>query len=150
MKIEVMTREHIADIAELEKQCFSSPWSESSLIDQLNISTAYFVVATKDNMLLGYAGMHCVVCEAYIDNIAVNPDFRNAGIGSKLIEALVAEAKRRGAEFISLEVRESNAAARLYEKHGFSVVGKRKDFYSAPKEDALIMTLYFEAEIEEN
>ena len=93
--------------------------------------------------MLGYAGLHVAVDEGYIDNIAVREEYRRQGVGEALLGAFI----RFGTEklaFLTLEVRPSNEPAiRFYMKHGFAQVGRRKNFYSAPKEDALLMTLEF-------
>lgn len=143
MEIVRMSAEHIEKIAELEGLCFSAPWSKNSLMEQLGNNLAYFVTAMERDEVLGYGGMHCIAGEAYIDNIAVFPLARNKGVGLAIVERLIKEAKTRKAEFISLEVRESNPAVSLYKRAGFLMVGKRPGFYSTPREDALIMTLTF-------
>lgn len=144
IKIVRMAVEHIAQIALLERSCFSQPWSEKSLEQELKNEDAYFVAAVNEKgEVLGYGGMHTPCGDCYIDNIAVNSDFRNRGIGDLLVKALVDRAKGIG-NFISLEVRASNGAAiSLYLKNGFIRAGLRKSFYCDPTEDALILTKYF-------
>ncbi|MDO4459212.1 MAG: ribosomal protein S18-alanine N-acetyltransferase [Clostridia bacterium] len=141
--IEKMTEKHIPQVAELEKICFSEPWSENSLREEIENQDAYFIVAAGDDEVLGYAGMHLSFGDGFIDNIAVFPNHRGRKIGEKLTAALIEKAGENG-EFITLEVRESNTPAiRLYEKLGFAEVGRRKNFYTDPRESAIIYTLNF-------
>ena len=136
--------EHIPQIATLERICFSEPWSEESILDAYKNSTKFFV-AEEDGKVLGYVGISCILDEGYITNIAVFPTERGRGIGTALLKRLFSMAGDISLSFISLEVRESNLAAiSLYEKLGFKVEGKRKNFYRDPQEDGLIMTKRFE------
>ena len=139
-----MDRSHIEEIAALEKECFSTPWTEQMLTDALFDSQASFIVAeAEDGHILGYAGLHVIVDEGYIDNIAVTPDARRHGVASALLDVYC----RFGAvnlAFLTLEVRASNQAAiGLYEKYGFQRAGLRPGYYQHPREDAVIMTRYF-------
>lgn len=135
---------HIKDIAKLEKVCFSTPWSEQSILDAFKTGTRFFV-CEKDNKVLGYVGISAILDEGYITNVAVFPEYRNQGVASALLSHLEEFAKEKSLSFISLEVRESNAnAISLYNKFGFAVEGKRKNFYTFPQEDALIMTKRFD------
>lgn len=137
-----MQESHVAEIAEIEKQCFSVPWSENGIRAELDDKTARFLVCVSGDRVLGYVGVHEVCEEAYIANIAVCNGYRRFGIGEELMESAEDEARMRGCEFISLEVRKSNeSAVALYKKLGYNIAGKRKNFYSDPPEDALIMTL---------
>lgn len=135
---------HIKEIARLEKICFSTPWSEQTIADAFKTGTRFFV-AEKDNKILGYVGISAILDEGYITNVAVFPEARRQGVASALLETLFDFAKEKGLSFISLEVRESNISAiSLYEKFGFKTEGKRKNFYSHPQENALIMTKRFD------
>lgn len=128
-----MTREHTELLAELEKLCFARPWSQKALLDEVDNPNAYFVTAVDGDIVLGYGGMHCACKEYYMDNVAVFGHHRRKGVGSAIVEALAAEAKRRGGEFISLEVRPSNAQAlRLYTRLGFAEEGRRPEFLFQP------------------
>ncbi|MGN1348181.1 MAG: ribosomal protein S18-alanine N-acetyltransferase [Acutalibacteraceae bacterium] len=139
-----MSSEHIAEVAKIEKECFSAPWSEKALSEELTNDVSHFFVCLDDNKVAGYAGVHIMSGECYIDNIAVSASHRRQKIGSLLIEKLIVTAKNEGGEFISLEVRQSNKPAIcLYEKFGFISVGVRKNFYDFPTEDAIIMTKTF-------
>jgi ribosomal-protein-alanine N-acetyltransferase len=139
-----MVSDHIAEIAQLEIVCFSSPWSEKSLSDELENENSHFLVAVSD-VVLGYIGVQEICGEAYITNIAVFGEYRKSGVGRSLLKSACDGAKSRGCEFITLEVRESNAPAiSLYESEGFERVGIRKNFYSSPIENAVLFTKYFE------
>jgi len=143
-----MDRSHISQIAALERECFSQPWSEQLLEDALFDPQASFIVAEdgEEGNVLGYAGLHAVLDEGYIDNIAVIPDARRHGVASALLDVFCRFGAAKLA-FLTLEVRASNAAAiGLYEKYGFRQEGLRPDFYQQPKEDALIMTRFFTKE----
>lgn len=142
-----MDRSHIPQIEKLEQTCFSVPWTENMLTDALFDPQASFIVAEDDEgNVVGYAGLHVVLDEGYIDNVAVEPDARRHGVGSALLEVFC----RFGAAnlaFLTLEVRASNEAAiGLYEKHGFHRAGLRQGYYQKPKEDAVIMTREFSHE----
>ncbi len=142
--ISAMEKKHTFDIAEIEKVCFSRPWSQKSIENELENESAYFYVAIENGNVAGYCGTHIVLDECYIANIAVLPKYRGNGLGKLLTEHLINTAKKNDCAFITLEVRPSNTVAvKMYEKLGFKVLGKRKNFYSSPIEDGLIMTLYF-------
>ncbi len=139
-----MKKEDIAELAQLEKECFSLPWSEKSLSEELQNPVARFYVAKDGEKTVGYIGAFNVGGEVSITNIAVKQEYRNRGIATKLINTLKSKMQEEKAEFITLEVRASNETAiRLYEKNGFETVGLRKGFYENPKEDAVLMTFYF-------
>ena len=144
-----MTAEHIPHIAELERTCFSHPWSEELLLQELwNDASAVIVAEGEDGTVLGYAGVSTVLDEGYIDNVAVASQFRRQGVADELIAALVRFGRAKLA-FLTLEVRASNAPAiALYAKHGFREAGRRKNYYDDPKEDAILMTLEFDHETE--
>lgn len=132
----------IAEVARLEKECFSSPWSEKQLEEELENPTARFLVLKLGEKVLGYIGANNIANEVYITNIAVFPEYRQKGYGEKLLSRLCYLSTVEGAEFVTLEVRKSNKTAiRLYEKCGFEKVGERKNFYFDPTEDAYIYTL---------
>lgn len=144
-----MKAEHIARIAELEKECFSAPWSENALAEELCNPDSHFLVAECCE-IAGYIGVQEICGEAYITNVAVFENFRKKGIGRMLLRAAAEGASSRNCEFITLEVRVSNAAAiALYESEGFEKVGIRKNFYASPVEDGAIYTKYFSGGISE-
>ena len=134
---------HIEAIEELEKQCFSQPWTREQLISQLPDERHEFLAALHEGRPVGYVGMMCVLDEGYIANVAVSPDWRRQGIGDALIAELLRRAISRELAFVTLEVRAGNEAAKaLYAKHGFVPVGTRKKYYSSPTEDAVLMTKF--------
>lgn len=136
--------EHIAEINELEKLCFSLPWSRQALISQLPDDMHMFIAAIGDDgQVLGYVGMMYVLDEGYISNVAVSPEHRRLGIADTLINALIDRANEKDLSFVTLEVRKSNVPAiELYIKNGFSEVGLRKNYYTKPTEDAILMTRF--------
>ena len=135
-----MKAEHVPQVAQLEKICFADPWSEMSIAAELQSIWSYWLVAVRDDLVVGYIGSQSSIDEADVMNVAVHPDFRRQGIAEQLIENLIAELKNRGSHALMLEVRASNAPAiALYEKLGFHQVGLRKNYYRNPKEDALIL-----------
>ena len=144
-----MDRSHVGQIAELERECFSAPWSEAMLTEALFDAQASFIVAeSEDGGLLGYAGLHVVLDEGYIDNIAVEEAARRHGVGDALLDVFCRFGQAH-LSFLTLEVRASNAPAiALYAKNGFQTAGRRRDYYDDPKEDAILMTLEFDHETE--
>lgn len=138
-----LREEHILEIARLEAVCFSSPRPEEALRAELTNDTAVFFVALCENKAAGYAGMHCILDECYIDNVAVFPAYRRQGIAGALLDALEDYARAHGASFLTLEVRASNMPAiRLYRGKGYQEVGARPNYYDKPREDALLLTKY--------
>lgn len=130
------------EIASIEKHCFSTPWSENQIKSSDN-STVFFLAKAEDKTV-GYGGMYTVLDEGYVTNIGVLPEFRRKGIATKIVNKLIDYSIEKALSFLSLEVRVSNIAAiSLYKSLGFQEVGRRKDYYCEPKEDALIMTRYF-------
>lgn len=141
MDIVKMDADNVAAVAQIEAECFSKPWSEDMLKSELHNPNSYFIVAKLNDKILGYAGMNTVLDEAYITNIAVFKEYRNNGVGKALINNLIKYVTDNDFSFITLEVRESNVAAiGLYNLFGFIKEGKRRNFYTKPLEDAIIMT----------
>lgn len=152
MKIEIadFLPKHAKAIAQIEQQCFSSPWSETAVLDSYNTNTLFFV-ALDGNKVVGYCGMQQVLDEGFVTNIAVLPQYRNLGIGKMLVGRLVEYARANRLASVSLEVRTSNSVAQhLYSSFGFSAVGMRNGFYSKPSENAIIMTFFTDSEKELN
>ena len=144
MNFELVPLDHIflSEAAMMERECFSMPWSRSMLEEELVNPCAFYLVALFDGQMTGYAGMHIILDEGYITNIAVSPLFRRQGVATALLKALIDEARLRMLAFVTLEVRAGNVPAiTLYEKFGFIKSGTRKAYYSLPDEDAYIMTL---------
>lgn len=140
--------EHLDDILLMEQQCFSVPWTHEQLMAQLSDFMHIFLAAEDENgRAVGYAGLMYVLDEGYISNVAVSPDRRREGIADMLLTELYARAKAKKLSFLTLEVRESNIPAQsLYKKHGYTEVGRRKAYYSRPKEDAVLMTCFLSEE----
>lgn len=129
-------------IAVIEKACFSTPWSVDSVESFIKNDTAYVLCAYSGEKAVGYIGTYECFGEADITNVAVLPDYRNNGIAKNLISRLVEHCVAHGIGIIRLEVRETNTTAiSLYEKFGFYKVGLRKNYYSHPKENAVLMDL---------
>ena len=140
MKIIPMNESHVAQVAALEKQCFSDPWSENSVASELEDPLSLWLIAEGDGAVCGYVGSQTVLDETDMMNIAVHPDCRRKGIAAALITELVSRLKARGSRVLRLEVRESNfSAIALYEALGFTQLGLRKNYYRNPKENALIL-----------
>lgn len=140
MVIQKMLECHLEQIAELEKICFSDPWSVSMLEPELANPLSLWMVALEQEHVIGYLGSQSVLDTADMMNIAVHPDYRRRGIAEQLIDVLIDQLSQRGVYSLALEVRVSNEPAIvLYEKLGFKRVGCRPGYYRKPKEDALIM-----------
>ena len=136
-----MTAENVPEIAALEKQCFTLPWSEKSFRDEMANKLAIYHVAKDNGTCVGYAGFWNVSGEGDVTNVAVLPEYRRRGVGSSLVAEMVKTAENLKLELLTLEVRKSNVAAqKLYEKFGFEILGERKRYYSDNGEDAYIMT----------
>ena len=147
VKIVPMTADHLEELEKLERICFSRPWSRKMLAEELENQCAAFLVAedSVSGRVLGYAGLMVVADEGYITNVAVFPEYRRQAIAAQILQVFVQFAAANHLAFLTLEVRPSNAAAiALYQGFGFEEVGRRKNYYDLPKEDALILTKYFE------
>lgn len=132
----------LPQIQRIEQQSFSVPWTEQMLRMQLAPDSHVFLTAQTADGVIGYVGMMYVLDEGYISNIAVRPDYRRRGVADVLLNALEQRARALMLSFLTLEVRAHNAPAiALYEKHGYRVAGRRKNYYEKPTEDALLMTL---------
>ena len=141
VKIVPMAAEHLDRLEQLERMCFSRPWSKKMLAEELDNQCAAFLVAVEPETekAVGYAGLLVVADEGYITNVAVDP--------SQLLQVFDNFAKGNHLAFLTLEVRPSNAAAiALYQGFGFREVGRRRNYYDLPKEDALILTKYYTEE----
>lgn len=135
-----MTKADIPAVCEIENQAFSLPWSAKAFEESLELPHAMFLVAQCDDVICGYCGMYQVFQEGDITNVAVLPEYRQTGVGSRLLQGLISKALEREICDITLEVRESNEPAiRLYTKFGFENAGIRKGFYEKPKENAIVM-----------
>ncbi|MBO2526590.1 MAG: ribosomal-protein-alanine N-acetyltransferase [Clostridiales bacterium] len=135
-----MSEKHVPQVAELERLCFSDPWSEASVAGELLNPLSNWLVYEENGVVAGYIGAQSVHPEADVMNLAVAPGFRRQGIARKLLNSLIQLLHRQGIEALFLEVRPSNyAAIALYEVFGFVQVGRRPKYYVNPSEDALIL-----------
>ena len=140
MVYELMTHADTAQVAQLEAMCFSAPWSENAIISELKNPLSLWIVARDENVVVGYVGSQSVMGEADMMNLAVHPDYRRKGVGTALVSCLVEKLKSNGVYSLTLEVRASNETAKnLYAAMGFQQIGRRPNYYTAPKEDALIL-----------
>ena len=147
MEIVGLSENLLFEAEELEKICFSMPWSRESLLREINNPSCHYIAAIEGGRLIAYAGLQTVLDEGYINNIATLPDFRRQGVASRLLEKLIDFGKEAELTFLTLEVRASNTAAiALYSKYGFKEVGLRRGYYEKPREDALLMTVYLSKE----
>lgn len=149
IKIVPMAADHLDELEKLERICFSRPWSRKMLAEELENQCAAFLVAEEavTGKVVGYAGLLVVADEGYITNVAVFPEYRRQGIAAQIIQVFINFAQGNHLAFLTLEVRPSNTAAiALYQGFGFEEMGRRKNYYDLPKEDALILTREFDYE----
>lgn len=140
IEMKQMNANHVRQVAALEKVCFADPWSEASIAGELGNPLSLWLVAMEQEAVLGYVGSQSVLGEGDMMNLAVAPAFRRQGIAEKLTLALCSALLEKNVRSLTLEVRVSNQPAKaLYEKLGFSQVGKRPNYYRNPREDALIL-----------
>lgn len=140
MIIVKMNESHVPQIALLEKLCFNDPWSENSIASELGNRLSLWLVALDGDKVIGYVGSQTVLGETDMMNIAVHPDYRKQGIGTALIVGLIGALEQRGSHSLMLEVRASNERAiSVYKRLDFFEVGRRKNYYRNPKEDAMIL-----------
>ncbi|OOB76954.1 MAG: ribosomal-protein-alanine N-acetyltransferase [Epulopiscium sp. Nuni2H_MBin003] len=142
MHIRQATIFDVEQIHDIEKQCFSQPWSLKDIYADLVSPVATYFVATIDNSIVGYIGFWNVVGEGQLTNLAVKTEARGMGIANQLIKKVIDQAKIHSGEYITLEVRQSNhIASHLYKKYDFKEIAVRKAYYKEPTEDATIMKL---------
>lgn len=133
---------HLPDVLTLEKQLFGADrWTAGMFWSELaEHESRHYLVALGEHAVLGYAGLCTYAAEAYVQTLAVRADRQGNGIGRDLLVALLAEADRRGVTTVALEVRADNATAqRLYLRHGFELVGRRRGYYQPSGADAAVM-----------
>jgi len=136
----LMSDSHVAQVAELERLCFSAPWSENAIRSELTNPLSLWVVALDGQTVAGYVGSQSVMGEADMMNLAVAPQYRRNGVGGQLVDVLIDHLRNNGVTSLTLEVRASNDAAQnLYKNKDFLQIGRRPNYYSNPKEDALIL-----------
>lgn len=144
IKIEKLKTSHIEKILEIEKLCFSDPWSKIMLEDELKNPLSYYIVLIKDDDIIGYADFWDIAGDAQIMNVAINKHYQGKGYSNILMNKMIEEAVKRNLDTMSLEVRVSNEKAiNLYEKYNFEIQGRRKNYYQDNKEDAYIMWKFF-------
>ncbi len=144
-KIEIreMRYEDLDEVMYIEHASFDMPWTRKALEEELFSLIKYYYVAVLNGRVVGYAGMWHVVTEGHITNIAVDPKYRNRGVGNALVSRLLQTAEEKDMLGVTLEVRVGNETAKnLYQKNGFVVTGRRKEYYENNKEDAYIMWHY--------
>ena len=140
MEFVTLSQDHVSQIANIEKQCFSAPWSEKSIADEIANPLSLWIVAVDGDTVAGYVGSQTVLPEADMMNIAVSVPDRRQGIARQLVSLLIERLRQNKACCLTLEVRASNAAAiSLYHQLGFTEVGRRPKYYTKPIEDALIL-----------
>lgn len=143
MQVVKMQEHHINDILQVERECFSDPWSEKMFKEEISGKFAHYYVAEANGCAVAYMGMWALSGEGHITNVAVSEKYRRCGIAKALIEHFINIAKEENLEFMTLEVRASNQPAiALYESFGFVQVGVRKKYYDN-SEDALLLTKFF-------
>ena len=135
-----MNESHVFQVAELEKLCFADPWSERSVASELKNPYSMWFVACEGDRVAGYVGSQSAIDEADMMNLAVHPDYRRKGVAQELVTALCDGLTQKGIRCLLLEVRASNEnAISVYRKLEFGEVGRRKNYYRNPREDALIL-----------
>ncbi len=142
-QVRPLTEADLGRVMEIEKVCFSTPWKDVTFRGLLRRSDTDMVGADQEGRLVGYAVAWTVLDQSELGNVAVAPEARGGGVGRALVSAVLERVGARGARECFLEVRESNALAQsLYVDMGFEVVGRRRNYYSLPTEDALVMRLF--------
>lgn len=147
IKIREMKEEDLDRIMEIEKSCFTTPWSRDAFLKEITENLlAKYIVAEVDGDVAGYGGIWLIINEGHITNIAVDEKYRGMGVGKKIVEGIIKLCEDRQMDGVTLEVRKSNIVAQsLYKKYGFKSCGIRPEYYGDNKEDAVIMwkTIYF-------
>ena len=148
MTVEPMAERHLEAIAAIERVCFHEPWSVGALREELDNPNNLFFVGVREDTVLGYVGCQTVLDEGYITNVAVAPDCRRQGVAAALLAELRRHAEEKALSFVTLEVRASNEPAiALYTDAGYVQVGTRRNFYTHPTEDALLMTCFLKENV---
>ncbi len=142
IELEAMQLEDLDEVMDIEERCFPNPWPRRIFEMETLSPRALNLVARINGVLGGYIISWFIYDEIHILNIAVDPEFRNMGVGKTLMRTCLDHFIERGAKHAILEVRTSNTPAqKMYEKFGFSRIGVRKHYYSDNGEDAIIMML---------
>jgi len=138
-----LTETYIDGITELDRLCFTVPWSRNLFLSELHSNNAFYILALHNDRVIGYCGINYVCGEGSITNIAVHPDYRKKGLASLMLDNIIKYCTNCTLSFITLEVRQSNQSAiNLYKKYGFNEVGLRKNYYADNHENAILMTKY--------
>jgi ribosomal-protein-alanine N-acetyltransferase len=138
----VTTPAQVDEVLAIERESFTNPWTRDMYLAELqNVGVSFcFLTRLDDGRAVGFCSVWRVLDELHINNLAVLPAFRRSGIAKALLDHVLREGATLGARRATLEVRQSNEAARdLYERFGFTVAGVRRDYYSKPVEDALVL-----------
>lgn len=144
MIVTELSEEYFDAVCELERECFSHPWTPGQLAETAGNGHSVILVAVSDQCVAGYGALDAVAGTGYFLNIAVSSRFRRRGIGTALVSSLCERAKTLGCFEATLEVRsENDKAIALYTRCGFKPVGRRRGYYSYPTDDAIIMTKTF-------
>lgn len=142
--IEDSAADDLAAVIEIERMSFSTPWSETSFFNEMKKPKSFLKVAKKGGKVVGYICGGWIIDEGHILDVAVHPEYRRLSIASMLVSLGIERLREEGCRFVFLEVRSANEpAARMYSKFGFEIIGTRKDYYTSPVEDAVIMMLKF-------
>ena len=142
VELQEATNADLPEVLALERSCYRDPWPASAFSALPDNSRVFFRVTRdeENGSVIGYVIAWFVMDEGELANLAVAPGYRRRGIGSALLDATLTDASARGVGQLYLEVRESNhAARRLYASRKFEEVGRRKQYYRSPQEDALIL-----------
>ena len=140
IKINPLEEKYVDQVCRLEEVAFSMPWQRSAFLEMIEEKNACYLVALKNEEVVGACGLRNILGEGEITNVVIGEEYRNQGIGYELLTCLLEEGKKMGVEAFTLEVRVGNKGAiHLYEKLGFKGEGIRKNFYEKPREDGLIM-----------
>lgn len=140
IEMRLLSIEDVHEVALLEQEIFTDPWSENIYRQTVVLDDVRYVVVVDNKKIIGAAGIRNIVGEGEITNVMISPEYRNRGLAYKMLEELLEQGRKLGVADFTLEVRASNTPAiKLYEKLGFRSEGIRPGFYEHPKEDALIM-----------
>lgn len=135
-----MTMDDLDQVVEMEKLCFTIPWSRAGFEGELQSTATRYLVVEIDGQIVAYAGTWLALDEGHITNVAVHPDWRRKRLGRLVTESLLECCANLGTSFMTLEVRKTNLIAqKLYRSLGFYMIGVRKRYYEDNDEDALVM-----------
>lgn len=140
MNLNHMQEEDLIEVSLIERQSFSLPWSLEDFRDSIKDNNNIYLVAKDNEEVIGYCGMRGVLDEGYISNVAVKKDYRRKSVAYNLLKELICQGREQNINYLTLEVRKSNLGAiKLYEKLGFQIVACRKNLYTMPYEDGIVM-----------